>query len=268
MKNSINTKLKSWAEDVDVAISDRYKSPIWTSFTISWLALNWEIPLLIVFQDQAGQIDVIESIKLYKDRHPWMIIWIPLVISFGYSVFGGGLRMLFESAALLVRSKVESWKISLLKDRTIPFEDYQELKHENSRLRRREAEEMAQFVQEKERNKQLSEENSRLKENYEEAGKAILKKQEELNDLEVKCNALKERLSESETFVQTHAHLSTSDIKLVMAPLSEALRLLKSLKSSKLTTEHLNMVYATIKNLDEVEEELRGHDFTAGPPPK
>lgn len=73
--------IKDWMLDIDQFIDDRLRSPFMLSFIFSWLILNWQVPVAMLFEHDTVDVERIQEV-LSEDY--WRTLFWPAFISLGY----------------------------------------------------------------------------------------------------------------------------------------------------------------------------------------
>ncbi|TXR51493.1 hypothetical protein [Reinekea thalattae] len=85
-------------------LKDRFASPFWLSFILSWLILNWPITVTALFQSHDFNQQFISN--YLNNTSIWMHFLFPLGMGFFYSAFSSTLRESMEVLAKYIRGKV------------------------------------------------------------------------------------------------------------------------------------------------------------------
>jgi hypothetical protein len=113
-------------EDILSSIKERLSSPLFFSFVISWLVINWKITIALFWNDpehkSLGHLSLISFIE--SQTSYWSTIILPFILALAYT-FGNPLVKNVISAFRTWTSKWgEAWNLSILKGSKVPIEKY------------------------------------------------------------------------------------------------------------------------------------------------
>jgi hypothetical protein len=105
---------------IQKTLKDRVSSPLYGSFIISWLIINWQIPYVTIFESNTTLAQSkISFIKSYLQTHDFQTIWVPICTTLILVTLGP----LFSYWALLLpenfRHKRVNYRAELQKDELI-----------------------------------------------------------------------------------------------------------------------------------------------------
>ncbi len=109
----------------------RLASPFFSSFLITWIIINWKVPIGLFFYDQK-ELEA-DGYKSYFDLitesyTDWYFVWYPVFCALGYSFLFPLLRNAIQVVNTLINSKGTDLSIWAAKGSKVPIEKYLELK--------------------------------------------------------------------------------------------------------------------------------------------
>lgn len=110
------SKVKDWLADIDQFIDDRLKSPFMLSLIFSWLVLNWEVPVAMVFEFETVTVERIG--ELLDGQSLWRHLW-PFVISLLYVIALRPLLNLFAAWGKWLHGVAQKVSDNMLKNTPI-----------------------------------------------------------------------------------------------------------------------------------------------------
>lgn len=152
-------------------LKDRFSSPLIFSFLVSWLVINWKIPIALLWHNSDGiqgvQVDLINYLSGLTDFCHSIVI--PLIFALGYTFLGP----IIHNGISAFNTWNERWgnsvNLSISKGSKVPFSKYFSFKEEYDKRSK-----MLEEI--------ISEENTTLTQ-LSEAQSNILAKDQEINQL-------------------------------------------------------------------------------------
>ncbi|MDR7091024.1 hypothetical protein [Cellvibrio fibrivorans] len=167
-------------QDVRDYFADRFSSPLWISIIVSWLFINWQLPIAALFETEKFSVAYILEYKSQTTH--WCLITIPVILGLAYSILSSSAKETLELLSKTIRNIIAK------ADRNGRFYKSMSItEHENqiSRLKRQ----LQKIEGEKEQLNELSLENTRLLEEI-----SLLKtKQAEAEEKLLSINELTEK---------------------------------------------------------------------------
>lgn len=124
--------MTKYLADIRDFLHDRFGSPFWLSTVVSWLVINWEIPITAIFESEKMGTNYLHI--YFKNHEFFYYAVLPVVIGLAYAILSGVIRELIEGSAKVLRSKISSWFYSVGIFSTISLEEH---KRELAILQRR-----------------------------------------------------------------------------------------------------------------------------------
>jgi len=161
-------------------LKDRFSSPLIFSFVVSWLVINWQIPVALLWHNSDGiqgiQVDLINYLSGLTDVSHSLVI--PLLFALGYTFLGP----IIHNGISAFNTWNERWgnsvNLSISKGSKVPFSKYFSFKEEYDRRSK-----MLEEV--------ISKENTTLTQ-LSDAQSNILAKDQEINQLKTELTNFKD----------------------------------------------------------------------------
>lgn len=93
-------------QDVRDYFADRFSSPLWISIGVSWLLINWQIPITALFQTENFNVAYIQEYSLNASH--WHLITLPFLFGIIYSIFSSSAKETLEVLSKSIRSLIAS----------------------------------------------------------------------------------------------------------------------------------------------------------------
>lgn len=91
-------------QDVRDYLTDRFSSPLWLSIIISWLLINWRLPITAIFESDRFNVSYI---NFYIDSvDHWCLITLPILFGLAYSIFSSSAKETLELSSKVTRSAI------------------------------------------------------------------------------------------------------------------------------------------------------------------
>lgn len=143
-------------------LKERTKNPLIASFSISWLALNWEIVLLL-FSSDLKSSDKIDLINIYIASNHFDTFYLPLLIGLGYILISDWFFLLLDFLSSFGKRLRRSNNYKYLSNQLKPKYDYLEMKKDYEEKR-------AKYSSLKELNTEIAEKDSLINDLKEQLG--------------------------------------------------------------------------------------------------
>lgn len=175
-------------QDVRDYFTDRFSSPLWLSIIVSWLLINWRLPITAIFESDRFNVSYI---NFYIDgTNHWCLITLPALIGLAYSIFSSSAKETLELSSKAIRSTIVKLDRSGKWYKSISMDLHNS---EIDRLKRR----LQKIESEKEQLAELSNENTRLLEEVSQLKSSITEKDIAIQKLSNANEALKEKPPQS-----------------------------------------------------------------------
>lgn len=108
------------------SIRERFSSPLIFSFLISWLIVNWQIPIAVVFYESSAPFgipeDLLQYITAYSDGYR-LLLW-PTLLSLAYTFLSPIVRNIVSAFYTWTASWGNTWNLSISKESKVSMEKY------------------------------------------------------------------------------------------------------------------------------------------------
>lgn len=108
------------------SIRERFSSPLIFSFLISWLIVNWQIPIAVVFYESSAPFgipeDLLQYITAYSDGYR-LLLW-PTLLSLAYTFLSPIVRNIVSAFFTWTASWGNNWNLSISKESKVSMEKY------------------------------------------------------------------------------------------------------------------------------------------------
>jgi hypothetical protein len=89
-------------QDIRDYFTDRFSSPFWVSFIVTWLLINWELPITAIFETDKFTVTFI-SAYLAKIQS-WYTWQLPALLATTYAIFSSSVKEIIDILSKLIRS--------------------------------------------------------------------------------------------------------------------------------------------------------------------
>ncbi len=116
--------------EVLTSLKERFSNPLIISFLISWLVINWEVPLAILFYNSRGRNgipqELIDYLSGYSSSYN-LIAW-PLAFAVGYTILSPIVRNFISAFYTWNTRWGNTWDLSISKGSKVPIGKYVSLR--------------------------------------------------------------------------------------------------------------------------------------------
>jgi len=114
-------------KDILSSIRDRFANPLIFSFACSWIVINWQIPVALLWYnskdiEKTGSKTIFDFISQRLDATNGF--WHPLFFALGYTILIPIIRNIIRAFYTWASKWGENWNLNILKGGKIPIEKY------------------------------------------------------------------------------------------------------------------------------------------------
>lgn len=89
-------------QDIRDYFADRFSSPFWISFIVTWLVINWELPITAIFETDKFSVTFIsEYLAKTQSWYKWQL---PTLLAITYAIFSSSVKEIIDILSKLIRS--------------------------------------------------------------------------------------------------------------------------------------------------------------------